>query len=73
MDEKYPKSKYELVYLKQTTGGQAETVLHTKHLIRPENILIIYNIDTHFVSTRLKSKILTMKNRDVDGLIGCFE
>ena len=73
MDKKYPKLKYELVYLKQITRGQAETVLQTKHLIRPENILIIYNIDTYFVSTRLKSKILTMKNRGIDGLLGCFE
>ena len=73
MDEKYPNCKYELVYLKQTTRGQVETVLQTKHLIRPENVLIIYNIDTHFASTRLKSKILTMKNRNIDGLLGCFE
>jgi len=73
MDKKYPNCKYELVYLKQTTRGQVETVLQTKHLIRPENVLIIYNIDTHFASTRLKSKILTMKNRNIDGLLGCFE
>ena len=49
MDEKYPNCKYELVYLKQTTRGQVETVLQTKHLIRPDNVLIIYNIDTHFM------------------------
>jgi len=73
MDKKFPKSKYELVYIKQTTRGQAETVLQTKHLIRPDNILIIYNIDTHFISTRLKSKILTLENRNSDGLLGCFE
>ena len=47
-----------LVYVKQTTGGQVETVLHAKHLVRPENLLIIYNIDTHFISTRLKTKVL---------------
>ena len=73
MNEKYQNCKYELVYLKQTTRGQVETVLHTKHLIRPDNVLIVYNIDTHFVSTRLKSKILTLKNRKIDGLLGCFE
>ena len=43
MEKKYPNCIYELVYLKQTTQGQLETVLHTKHLIRPENVLIIYN------------------------------
>ena len=73
MTKKYSNCKYELVYLKETTRGQVETVLHTKHLIRPNNVLIIYNIDTHFISTRLKSKILTMKNRNIDGLLGCFE
>jgi capsule biosynthesis phosphatase len=73
MAKKYSNCKYELVYLKETTRGQLETVLHTKHLVRPNNILIIYNIDTHFISTRLKSKILTMKNRNIDGLLGCFE
>ena len=35
--------------------------------------MVIYNIDTKFISTRLKSKILTMKNKNIDGLIGCFE
>jgi len=73
MNEKYSNCKYELVYLKETTRGQVETVLHTKHLIRPNNVLMIYNIDTHFISTRLKSKILTMKNRNIDGLLGCFK
>ena len=73
MNKKYPNSKYELIYLKQNTGGQVETVLHARHLVRPKNSIIIYNIDTHFVSTRLKSKILTLKNRDMDGLLGCFE
>jgi len=72
MDDEYPKIKYEIVYIKHITGGQVETVLHAKHLVRPENSIIIYNIDTHFVSTRLKSKILTIKNRDIDGLLGCY-
>ena len=73
MNHKYPNSKYEVIYVKQTTGGQVETVLHTKHLIRPESSLIIYNIDTYFVSTRLKTKILTLKNKNIDGLLGCFK
>ena len=49
-----------------------ETVLHAKQLIDSENPLIIYNIDTYFVSTRLKTKILSLKNRNIDGLLGCF-
>tara|TARA_Y100000741_G_scaffold330827_1_gene285723 strand:+ start:26281 stop:27357 length:1077 start_codon:yes stop_codon:yes gene_type:complete len=73
MISKYPNSKYELVFIKEVTGGQVETVLYAKHLVRPENSIIIYNIDTHFISTRLKSKILTLKNRNIDGLLGCYE
>ena len=73
IDKKYPKLKYELVYINEITGGQVETVLHAKHLVRPENSIMIFNIDTHFVSSRLKSRVLTMRNRNVDGLLGCFE
>ena len=73
MNEKYPNIKYELVFINQITRGQVETVLHARHLVRPENPLLIYNIDTHFTSTRLKSKILTLENRNMDGLLGCYE
>ena len=73
IDKKYPKLKYELVYINEITGGQVETVLHAKHLVRPENSIMIFNIDTHFISSRLKSRVLTMKNRGVNGLLGCFE
>ena len=48
-------------------------MLYAKQLIDPESSLIIYNIDTHFISTRLKSKILTLKNDKTDGILGCFE
>jgi len=72
MKERYPKINYELIYLEKTTRGQVETVLHAKQLIDSESTLIIYNIDTHFVSTRLKSKILTLKNQNIDGMLGCF-
>ncbi len=70
MNLEYPNTQYEIVYIRNITGGQVETVLHAKHLVRPENSIIIYNIDTYFNSSRLKSKILTMKNRNVDGLLG---
>ena len=73
ISEKYPNIKYELVLINHITRGQVETVLHARHLVRPENPLLIYNIDTHFTSTRLKSKILTLENRNMDGLLGCYE
>ena len=72
MKKRYAKINYELVYLEKTTRGQVETVLRAKQLMDSENPLIIYNIDTHFISTRLKSKILTLKNQNIDGLLGCF-
>ncbi len=67
MKDRYPKVNYELVYIEKTTRGQVETVLHAKQLIDSENTLIIYNIDTHFISTRLK-----LKNQNIDGVLGCF-
>ena len=73
MNEKHPNVKYDLMYLENTTRGQAETVLRAKHLMNPESSLIIYNIDTYFVSTRLKPKILTLKTEKIDGMLGCFE
>ena len=72
MNQKYSNLSYELVYLEKTTRGQVETVLHAKQLIDSESTLIIYNIDTYFTSTRLKSKILTLKNQNIDGILGCF-
>ena len=72
MEERYPKINYELIYLEKTTRGQAETVLHAKQLMDSESPLIIYNIDTYFISTRLKSKIFTLKNHGIDGMLGCF-
>jgi len=72
MKERFPKINYELVYLEKTTRGQVETVLHAKQLMDSESPLIIYNIDTHFISTHLKSKILTLKNKNIDGMLGCF-
>jgi len=72
MEERFPKINYELIYLEKTTRGQVETVLHAKQLMDSESPLIIYNIDTYFISTRLKSKIFTLKNHGIDGMLGCF-
>ena len=72
MKKRYTKINYEIVYLEKTTRGQVETVLRAKQLMDSENPLIIYNIDTHFISTRLKSKILILKNQNIDGVLGCF-
>jgi len=73
MFKKCPKLNYKIIYIQNITRGQAETILHAKKWIDPNNTLMIYNIDTHFNSTRLKLKILTLKNKNIDGLLGCFE
>ena len=70
---KIQSQNYHIKWIKETTGGQVETVLKAKDLVEPDDTLIIYNIDTHFVSSRLKSKILTLKSKHIDGLLGCFE
>ena len=46
--------------------------LNAKKYINNESSLVIYNIDTYFESTRLKSKLLTIKNTNIDGLLGAI-
>jgi len=72
MEKKFPRLNYEIVFLDKTTKGQVETVLHTKKHINNNSTLVIYNIDTHFLSTHLRSKLLTIKNTNSDGLLGAF-
>ena len=72
MEKKFPSLNYEIIFLDKTTRGQVETVLHAKEYINNNSTLVIYNIDTHFLSTRLRSKLLTIKNTNSDGLLGAF-
>ena len=72
IEEKFSKLNYEIMFLDKTTKGQVETVLHAKQHINNDASLVIYNIDTNFFSTRLKSKLLTIKNTNIDGLLGAF-
>jgi len=72
IEKKYPRLNYEVIFLDKTTRGQVETVLHAKKYINNDSTLAIYNIDTYFLSIRLKSKLLTIKNTNTDGLLGAF-
>ena len=72
VEKKFPGLNHEIMFLDKTTRGQVETVLHAKERVNNDTILVIYNIDTYFLSTRLKSKLLTIKNKNVDGLLGAF-
>ena len=72
MKEKFPNIKFEIEILSKNTRGQAETVLRCKKYIDNERPLLIFNNDTYFKSTRLKSRILSMKNQKIDGILGVF-
>jgi capsule biosynthesis phosphatase len=72
IEKKFPELNHEIIFLDKTTRGQVETVLHAKEHINNDSTLVIYNIDTYFLSTRLKSKLLTIKNTNIDGILGAF-
>ena len=72
MGKKFPSLSYEIILLDKTTDGQVETLLYAKEHINNDSTLVIYNIDTYFLSSRLKSKLLTIKNTAIDGLLGAF-
>ena len=72
IEKKFPGLNHEIIFLDKTTRGQVETVLHAKEYINNDSTLVIYNIDTYFLSTRLKSKLLTIKNTNIDGLLGAI-
>lgn len=70
MELKYSKLNYKIVLIPSITRGQVETVLYCKKHINNSDTLVIYNIDTYFKSSRLKSKLLTVKNQQIDGILG---
>ena len=72
MGKKFSRLNYEIIFLNKTTKGQVETVLHAKKHIDNNITLVIYNIDTYFLSTQLRSKLLKIKNINNDGLLGAF-
>jgi len=66
------KNRYLVIFLKKITRGQAETVLKAKKYINNSIPLVIFNIDTYFVSSRLREKILSSKIQGIDGVLGVF-
>ena len=67
---KYTKYNLKFLWLDNITRGQAETVYKAKDLIDFDTDLVIFNIDTFFISNTLKKNLL--KN-NVDGVLGAFE
>lgn len=57
-------------YLSQVTRGQAETAIKALDLIDFTKDLLIFNIDTSFHSSKLKSSLLY---EDCDGVLGAFK
>jgi len=72
MKEKFSNIKFEILLLSKNTRGQAETVLNCKKYINNDRGLLIFNNDTYFKSTRLKSRLLSMRNQNIDGILGIF-
>ena len=70
--KKFPNTKFEVQILSKNTRGQAETVLNCKKYINNDRGLLIFNNDTYFKSTRLKSRLLAMRNQKIDGILGIF-
>ena len=72
MKEKFSNIKFEILLLSKNTRGQAETVLSCKKEINNDRALLIFNNDTYFKSIRLKSRLLSMRNQKIDGILGIF-
>jgi dTDP-glucose pyrophosphorylase len=68
--EKYNKYNLNFLWLDNITRGQAETVYKAKDLIDLDTDLVVFNIDTFFISDTLKKNLL--KN-NIDGVLGAFE
>jgi len=64
---------FEVILIDKKTRGQAESVLAAKQNINNKRSLLIFNIDSYFKSSRLKSNLKSLRNRNVDGLMGvCY-
>jgi len=67
---KYSKYNLKFLWLNEITRGQAETVYKARDLIDFDTDLVIFNIDTFFISDTLKKNLL--KN-NIDGVLEAFE
>ena len=72
MGNEYPAVRFEVVLIDNPTRGQAETVLKAKNKIDPEKALVIFNIDSHFLASRLKQQLMAAQFQGIDGIIGVF-
>ena len=63
---------YRIVALPKATRGQAETVLAAADWIDPDRDLVIFNIDTTFLSERLRTALLDPAAK-CDGILGSFQ
>lgn len=72
-ERRFPKLNYKIVFIPKITRGQVETAFYCKDYINNDEPLVIYNIDTHFRSTRLNSRLLTVQNQNIDGILGAHK
>lgn len=57
------------IFIEKLTRGQSETACLAKEVVDPQQPLLIFNIDTQFVSSTLAASLL---RKDVDGVLGAF-
>ena len=64
--------RYKTIAIPEVTEGQMCTVMKAEELINNEEDLVIYNIDTYFVSKTLRKKLCSAKEENIDGVLGAF-
>ncbi len=64
-------AKIEIILIDGPTGGQAQTALLARDIIRADQELAVYNIDTFFKSETLKFSLMNPQKK-LDGIIGAF-
>lgn len=63
---------YKIIDTLKVTKGQLCSVMKAEEFIDNQKDLIIYNIDTYFISKTLKEKLYSARNQNIDGVLGVF-
>jgi dTDP-glucose pyrophosphorylase len=71
INNKVQHDNIKIVFLDQVSRGQAETVYKAKEYIDENDELLIYNIDTFFISKTLKERLQNKVSKK-DGVLGAF-
>lgn len=69
LSDRYRGANPKFIWIEQTTRGQAETVYLAKDLLDLSKSLLIFNIDTAFRSSRIRT---ALQKSVTDGVLGAF-